>query len=102
MIDERSRMNMHNRHPLNHTERGAAAMRAADVVLALEPMDLFGTLNNVNDVIGRPATPKIRPGTKVIVLGTTDTQIKPNFAEYYHYPRPISASPATPKRPCPT
>jgi len=85
VIDERSRMNMHNRHPLNHTERGAAAMRAADVVLALEPMDLFGTLNNVNDVIGRPATPKIRPGTKVIVLGTTDTQIKPNFAEYARY-----------------
>ena len=85
VVDERSRMNMPNRHPLNHTERGGAALRAADVVLALEPMDLFGTLNNVNDVIGRPATSKIRPGTKVIVLGTTDTQIKPNFAEYARY-----------------
>jgi len=85
VIDERSRMNMANRHALNHTERGGPALRAADVVLALEPMDLFGTLNNVNDVIGRPATPKIRPGTKVIVLGTTDTQIKPNFAEYARY-----------------
>jgi thiamine pyrophosphate-dependent acetolactate synthase large subunit-like protein len=85
VVDERSRMNMANRHPLNHTERGAAAIRQADVILALEPMDLYGTLNNVSDIIGRPSTPKTRPGVKVIVLGTTDVQIKPNFGEYARY-----------------
>ena len=85
VVDERNRMNMPSRHPLNHTERGNAMVRQADVILALEPMDLYGTLNNVDDLIGRPAQPKIRPGTKVIVLGTTDTNIKPNMGEYERY-----------------
>jgi acetolactate synthase-1/2/3 large subunit len=82
VIDDRGRMNMANRHPLNHTERGAAALRAADVVLVLEPLDLFGLLYNMTDTIGRPSAPKTKAGAKIIVIGTTDTQIKPNFGEY--------------------
>ena len=78
-------MNMANRHPLNHTERGNAAVRAADVVLALDVYDLWGWLNEMNDLIGRPHQPRIRPGTKVIVLGTTNSQIKPNIALYSRY-----------------
>ena len=62
VVDERNRMNMPSRHPLNHSERGAAMIRQADVVLALEPMDLFGTLNNVDDLIGRPAQLEDPPG----------------------------------------
>jgi acetolactate synthase-1/2/3 large subunit len=85
VVDERNRMNMPNRHPLNHSFRGGAAIRQADVIIALEPMDLYGTLNNVDDLIGRPSQPKIRPGTKVIVLGTTDTNIKSNTGEYERY-----------------
>jgi thiamine pyrophosphate-dependent acetolactate synthase large subunit-like protein len=85
VVDERNRMNMPNRHPLNHSQRGAAMVRQADVILALEPMDLYGTLNNVDDLIGRPAQPKVRAGAKVIVLGTTDTNIKPNMGEYERY-----------------
>src|SRR5215831_3684374 len=85
VVDERNRMNMPSRHPLNHSQRGAAMIRQADVILALEPMDLFGTLNNVDDTIGRPSQPKTRQGVKVIVIGTTDTQIKANLAEYERY-----------------
>ncbi|HEX3485516.1 MAG TPA: thiamine pyrophosphate-dependent enzyme [Micropepsaceae bacterium] len=85
VVDERNRMNMPSRHPLNHSQRGAAMIRQADVILALEPMDLFGTLNNVDDLIGRPSQPKTRAGVKVIVLGTTDTNIKANTAEYERY-----------------
>ncbi len=43
VLDERNRMNMPSRHPLNHTLQRAAGRPdppAADVVLALEPMDL--------------------------------------------------------------
>jgi len=85
VVDERSRMNMSNRHPLNHTERGGQLIRAADVILCLEPMDLYGTLNNVTDVIGRPSTPKIKPDAKIIVIGTTDVQIKANITAYERY-----------------
>jgi len=85
VIDDRGRMNMPNRHPLNHTERGNQALRAADVVLVLEPLDLFGLLYNMTDTIGRPSTPKTKEGAKILVIGTTDTQIKPNFGEYGRY-----------------
>jgi thiamine pyrophosphate-dependent acetolactate synthase large subunit-like protein len=85
VVDDRGRMNMPNRHALNHTERSGAAVRAADVVLVLEPLDLFGALNNMTDTIGRPTSPKTRAGAKILVLGTTDVQIKPNFGEYGRY-----------------
>ena len=85
VVDERTRMNMPSRHPLNHSIRGGALIRQADVILALEPMDLFGTLNNVDDLIGRPGQSRIRAGAKVIVVGTTDINIKPNLAQYGRY-----------------
>ena len=85
VVDERFRMNMPNRHPLNHTERAAAAIRQADVVLALEPMDLFATLNAMQDTIGHPTQSKIRPGTKIIVIGTTDSAPKANMTAYARY-----------------
>ena len=43
------------------------------------------SLNNITDVIGRPSTSRIRPGTKVIVVGTLDTQINKNMANYSRY-----------------
>jgi hypothetical protein len=57
-------------------------------------------LYKVDDVIGRPSAPKIRPARKVIVLGTTDTQIKPNITLYARYTSAISGSPAMRKRQC--
>jgi acetolactate synthase-1/2/3 large subunit len=85
VVDVRNRMNMPSRHPLNHTSRGGAAIRQADVVLALEVMDLWGELNTVDDLIGRPARPRTSPGVKVITLGTTDAYIKSNMGEYERY-----------------
>jgi len=85
VVDERFRMNMPNRHLLNHTERAGAALRQADVVLALEPMDLFATLNDVRDVIGHPAASKVRPDAKIIAIGTTDSAPKSNFTVYGRY-----------------
>ena len=85
VVDVRNRMNMPSRHPLNHSARGGAAVRQADVILAVEVMDLFGELFTVDDLIGRPSRPKTSPGAKVIVLGTTDAYIKPNMGEYERY-----------------
>jgi acetolactate synthase-1/2/3 large subunit len=85
VVDERFRMNMPNRHPLNHTERAGAALRAADVVLVLEPIDLFNSLYTMRDVIGHPYESKLKAGAKVIVLGTTDASPKANFASYARY-----------------
>jgi hypothetical protein len=85
VVDERSRMNMPIVMRSIHTERGTSHSRRRRHPLALEPMDLFGTLNNVNDTIGRPASSKIRPAPKVIVLGTTDVGIKANITAYERY-----------------
>lgn len=85
VVDARNRMNMPNRHPLNHSARAGQAVRQADVILAIEVMDLFGELNDVVDIIGRPSHPKTSPGVKVITLGTTDAYIKPNMGEYERY-----------------
>jgi acetolactate synthase I/II/III large subunit len=85
VVDVRNRMNMPNRHPLNHTQRAGAAIRQADVVLGIEVMDMWGELHTVADLIGRPARPRTSPGVKVITLGTTDAYIKPNMGEYERY-----------------
>ena len=85
VVDERFRMNMPSRHPLNHTERAAAALRDADVVLALEPMDLYATLNAMRDVIGHPTTSRVRAGAKIVAIGTTDVAPKSNFTNYGRY-----------------
>jgi acetolactate synthase I/II/III large subunit len=85
VVDERFRMNMPSRHPLNHNERAGAALRQADVVLALEPIDLFATLNEMQDLIGHPTASKVRPAAKVIVIGTTDAAPKANFTAYGRY-----------------
>ena len=45
VVDNHMRNNMPNRHPLNHSLRREPTLQAADVILALEPIDLFG-LNN--------------------------------------------------------
>src|SRR5262249_12043361 len=70
---------------LNHTERAGAAIRDADVILALEPMDLYATLNTMLDIIGHPISSRVSGGVKVIALGTTDVAPKPNFTVYGRY-----------------
>jgi len=85
VVDERFRMNMPSRHPLNHNERALAALREADVVLVLEPIDLFNSLFQMRDVIGHPVVPKTKEGAKVIVIGTTDAAPKANIASFARY-----------------
>lgn len=78
VVDERFRMNMPNRHPLNHNERAAATLREADVVLVLEPIDLFNSLNQMRDIIGHPVIRRVKDDAMVIVIGTTDAAPKAN------------------------
>src|SRR5262249_35355949 len=54
VVDNHLRMNIANRHPLNHSSRREPALQAADVILALEPIDLWGLSNYVPDLVGRP------------------------------------------------
>ncbi|HSG63705.1 MAG TPA: thiamine pyrophosphate-binding protein, partial [Gammaproteobacteria bacterium] len=49
VIDQGSRMNFPSRHPLNQSERGGAMIAQADVVLGLELVDYWATVNSLRD-----------------------------------------------------
>ena len=85
VIDTRGRMNFPNMHPLNHTEVAGATLRQADVVLALEPRDLFLMVNDLPDLVERNARSRIRPETKIIRMGTTTLAQKSNYGASQRY-----------------
>ena len=60
VVDGRGRMNIPNKHPLNHTTRREAAFAEADLILALEPVDVFGLTTNIPDIVHRPNIPARR------------------------------------------
>jgi acetolactate synthase I/II/III large subunit len=86
VVDGHLRMNIANRHPLNHSLRREPALQAADVILALEPIDLFGLNNYVPDLVGRPNDPRRRQGgLKIIHIGTEGMMAKSNFQDFQRF-----------------
>jgi thiamine pyrophosphate-dependent acetolactate synthase large subunit-like protein len=86
VIDSGVRMNFPSRHPLNQTERSAAMMRNADVVLGLELGDFWGTVNDYQDVLLRHSTPLTKPGTKLISITAGDLFIHANYQDFQRLP----------------
>src|SRR6266853_3842928 len=76
VVDQVGRLNFPSRHPLNQTWRRAAALGQADVILAIEMNDLWGTLNFFADRIERTSHPFYKNGTKIITLGSRDLYMK--------------------------
>jgi acetolactate synthase I/II/III large subunit len=86
VVDAHNRMNMPNRHPLNHSFRREAVLQPADVILALEPIDLFGLNNYVPDLVTRPNDPRRRnPNLKIIHIGTEGMMAKSNFQDFQRF-----------------
>ncbi|HEY4265872.1 MAG TPA: thiamine pyrophosphate-binding protein [Micropepsaceae bacterium] len=86
VVDSHNRMNMPNRHPLNHSLRREAALQSADVILALEPIDLFGLNNYVPDLVTRPNDPRRRQANlKIIHIGTEGMMAKSNFQDFQRF-----------------
>jgi len=76
VIDRLGRMNF----PTNHYLNGSNPMIAdADVLLALDPGDLFSTVNVLEDTIERVTTRRIKADTKVI---TIDSELLVGQANY--------------------
>jgi acetolactate synthase I/II/III large subunit len=86
VIDGRGRMNFPSRHKYNHSSRREAALREADLILALEPVELWGLTHDVKDLIGRP-TVKLnrRPNLKIVHVGSEGLLVKSNFGEIQRY-----------------
>ncbi len=86
VIDGRLRMNFPSRHKFNHSSRREQAFSQADVILALEPQELWGLTNDVRDLIGRPNVRLNRQvNLKVIHIGTENLLVKPNYGEGQRY-----------------
>ncbi len=86
VVDPHMRMNFPNRHKFNHSLRREAALAAADVVLALEPIELWGLTNTVADVDLRPNRALRRqPNLKIIHIGTEGLMAKSNYGDIQRF-----------------
>jgi len=81
VIDNAGRMNFPSRHPLNQSFR-RAVIGQADVILAIEMNDLWGTLTHFSDRIVRKSRPTYKSGTKIVTLGMRDLYLKSNYQDF--------------------
>ena len=85
VIDRNGRMNFPTRHPLNHTERGGAAIASADVIAGLELTDFWSTVNTVQGQLNPKIRPATKPGTKLISITANDLYMKSNYQDFQRY-----------------
>jgi len=85
VVDQAGRMNFPSRHPLNQTFRSRAVVGQADVILAIEMNDLWGVLNSFSDRIVRSYRPIVKPGTKIVTLGSRDLYMKANYQDFARF-----------------
>jgi len=82
VIDQGSRMNFPSRHPLNQTLRARAAVAEADVILGLEVVDYWGTVNALRDQLHRSTRRVAKPTAKLISITTGDLYIRANYQDF--------------------
>jgi acetolactate synthase I/II/III large subunit len=85
VVDNAGRMNFPSRHPLNQSFRRGTVIPQADVVLAIEMNDIWGTLNSFSDRIVRSSRPVTKKGAKIITLGSRDLYMKSNYQDFGRY-----------------
>ena len=81
VIDNYGRMNFPSRHPLNQSFR-RVLIGQADVILAIEMNDLWGSLTHFRDRIERTSRPATKAGAKSITLGMRDVYLKANYQDF--------------------
>ena len=82
VIDYGSRMNFPSHHPLNQTQRGGAAVADADVIVGLEVMDFWGTINRLRDQLHRSTRRFARQTAKLVTITTGDLYIRANYQDF--------------------
>jgi acetolactate synthase-1/2/3 large subunit len=82
VIDYGSRMNFPSHHPLNQTQRIGAAVGDADVIVGLEVMDFWGTINRLRDQLHRSARRFAKQTAKLVTITTGDLYIRANYQDF--------------------
>jgi acetolactate synthase-1/2/3 large subunit len=85
VVDNAGRMNFPSRHPLNQTFRRGAVIAQADVIVAMELNELWGSLNSFQDRIVRTNRPIAKKGAKIATIGTRDLLMKSNYQDFGRY-----------------
>jgi len=87
VIDKGKRFNFPNTHALDITEGGREFLAKADVILALDVPDLYGSLVSLNRTT-RVSEYVIRPSAKIIHIHMNDMLLK-SWAHDYHVLPPV-------------
>ncbi len=82
VIDQGSRMNFPSRHPLNHTWSARALVAEADMILGLEVVDFWSTVNSLRDQLHRSASRVARPDAKLVSITTGDLYVRANYQDF--------------------
>ena len=82
VIDQGSRMNFPSRHPLNQSQRAGAVIREADVIVGLELVDFWSTVNSLRDQLHRSYRRVARPEAKLVSITTGDLYIRANYQDF--------------------
>ncbi len=82
VVDYGSRMNFPSHHPLNQTQRGGAAVADADVIVGLEVMDFWSTINRLRDQLHRSTRRFARQTAKLVTITTGDLYIRANYQDF--------------------
>src|SRR6266704_6334783 len=82
VIDQGSRMNFPSLHPLNQTQRAAATIGEADVIVGLEVADFWATVNALRDQLHRSTRKMTKPGAKLATVTTGDLYIRSNYQDF--------------------
>jgi acetolactate synthase I/II/III large subunit len=85
VVDLAARMNFPSRHPLNQTERTRAVISNADVILGLEALNFWGTINSYRDQLHRTSAPITRRDVKLISITASDLYTKSNYQDFQRY-----------------
>ncbi len=85
VIDLAARMNFPSQHPLNQTERTRAVISGADVILGLEALNFWGTINSYRDQLHRSSAPITRKDVKLISITASDLYTKSNYQDFQRY-----------------
>jgi len=85
VVDLGARMNFPSQHPLNQTERTRAVIGGADVILGLEALNFWGTINSYRDQVHRTSAPITKKDVKLISITASDLYMKSNYQDFQRY-----------------
>ena len=82
VVNQWTRMNFPSRHPLSS---GSGSLASADVILGLELVDFWGTVNALRDQLHRTEHSEIRPDAKLISIRVDDLYMQGNYQDLQRY-----------------